>query len=284
LGATKIRWARHVLQYVVIKRWVTGERAETDEDAIRSELETQMRELMELTGQRKFPGHKTLDTDRGHWKLAFDHVDRRGIKYQVYCCPMRHWCQYKISCRLVTGPGFIELQRHGLHDKDSHDDDGSIKLKYDQFFFGSRSSQDRAYTVGRRAQQESVGPRQKPFRRNCSAASSALSRMCASKSQQHVDGFDLKDSFGSLHILCAPNLFSDLMRKHNDPQDAYHFSLFEFVVLGSQVCPERDIVRITGTTCAEKATAPLSFGIRLQPRACSTRFRPYIPRPSALAL
>ena len=63
LGATKIRRARHVLQYVVVKRWVTGERAEMDEDAIRSELETQMRELMELSGQRKFPGHKTLDTE-----------------------------------------------------------------------------------------------------------------------------------------------------------------------------------------------------------------------------
>ena len=35
------------------------------------------------------------------------------------------------------------------------------------------------------------------------------------------------------------------MRKHNDPQDSYHFRLFEFVVLGSQVSPERDIVRIT---------------------------------------
>ena len=57
--------------------------------------------------------------------------------------------------------------------------------------------------------------------------------------QQHVDGFDLKDSFGSLHVLCASNLFSDLMRKHNDPEDVYHFRLFEFVVLGSQVSARR---------------------------------------------
>jgi hypothetical protein len=61
--------------------------------------------------------------------------------------------------------------------------------------------------------------------------------------KKHVDGFDLKDSFCSLHALCETNLFSDFMRKHNDP--AYHFRLFEFVVLGSQVSPERDIVRIT---------------------------------------
>ena len=72
LVAKKIRPPRHVLKYVVVKRWVTGDRAEMDEDAIRSELETEMRELMELSrqsGQRKFPGHRTLDTDRGHWKL-----------------------------------------------------------------------------------------------------------------------------------------------------------------------------------------------------------------------
>ncbi len=60
--------------------------------------------------------------------------------------------------------------------------------------------------------------------------------------QQHLDGFNLKDSFGSLHVLCATNLFSDLMRKHNDPKNTY---LFKFVVLGSQVSPKRDIMRIT---------------------------------------
>ena len=35
------------------------------------------------------------------------------------------------------------------------------------------------------------------------------------------------------------------MRKHNDPEDAYHFRLFEFHVLGSQVNAERELVRIT---------------------------------------
>ena len=35
------------------------------------------------------------------------------------------------------------------------------------------------------------------------------------------------------------------MRKHNDPEDAYHFRLFDFVVLGSQVTAEHDLVHIT---------------------------------------
>ena len=38
---------------------------------------------------------------------------------------------------------------------------------------------------------------------------------------------------------------STLMRKHNDPEDAYHFRLFDFVVLSSQVTAEHDLVRIT---------------------------------------
>ena len=32
----------------------------------------------------------------------------------------------------MTGHEFIELQRHGLHDNNSHDKDDSKNLKYDQ--------------------------------------------------------------------------------------------------------------------------------------------------------
>ncbi len=77
LGVKKLRPPRHVLKYVVVKRWVTGERAEMDEDQIHSELEAEMRQLMELSGQRKFPGHRTLDTDRANWKLAGDRANWR---------------------------------------------------------------------------------------------------------------------------------------------------------------------------------------------------------------
>ena len=34
--------------------------------------------------------------------------------------------------RVVISPDFIELQRCGLHDKNSHDNDQSKKLKYNQ--------------------------------------------------------------------------------------------------------------------------------------------------------
>jgi hypothetical protein len=47
LVVKKIRQPRHVLKYVVVKRWVTGERAKMDEDQIRSELEAEMRHLID---------------------------------------------------------------------------------------------------------------------------------------------------------------------------------------------------------------------------------------------
>ena len=36
------------------------------------------------------------------------------------------------------------------------------------------------------------------------------------------------------------------MSKHNDAEDPYHLRLFDFVVLGSQVIAEHDLVRIRG--------------------------------------
>ena len=130
VGAKKIRPPRHVLQYEVVKRWVTGERAIMSNEQIRAELEEIMYAHMEMSGQRKFFGHKTLPTDLGSWKLGRKHTDKYCIRYDVYRCPMRHRCECKISMRVVTGPDFLELQRCGLHDKNSHDNDQSKTLTY----------------------------------------------------------------------------------------------------------------------------------------------------------
>ena len=50
----------------------------------------------------------------------------------VYRYPMRYPCKCDVGLRVVTCADFLELQRHGLHDMDSHDKDASKKLTYDQ--------------------------------------------------------------------------------------------------------------------------------------------------------
>ena len=58
-------------------------------------------------------------------------------------------------------------------------------------------------------------------------------------------GSETDDTFGNLLQFTEDHDFSDLMRKHNDLEDPYHFDLFEFVVLGGELRAQRDIVRIT---------------------------------------
>ncbi len=59
------RSGHHVLKYEVTKCWVTGKRAEMDEEVIQSELDAARRELMELSRQRKLFDHKALPTNEG---------------------------------------------------------------------------------------------------------------------------------------------------------------------------------------------------------------------------
>ncbi len=110
MGAKKIRPPRHTLKFVVVKRWVTGERAELDEDEIKRELEAKMLALMVLSRQTKFYGHKILPINIGSWRFGRTHTDRRDIIYDVYRCPMRHWCKCHVACRVVTAPEYIERQ------------------------------------------------------------------------------------------------------------------------------------------------------------------------------
>lgn len=49
---------------MVLKGWVTGDKAVQDEDESQCELDGFMRELMELSGQRNFIGHKSLPTTK----------------------------------------------------------------------------------------------------------------------------------------------------------------------------------------------------------------------------
>ena len=102
IGAKKIRPPRHVLKYEVFMCWVTGDRAELDEDVIQTELKDLMCEYMELSGQRKVFGHRSNPTDKGLWKLARSHTDKRGIRYDVYRCPLRDRCGCLISLRIMT--------------------------------------------------------------------------------------------------------------------------------------------------------------------------------------
>ncbi len=78
---------RHLIVYMPIKRWQTGERAEMEEDEMMFDVAEEVRKEMLLSGFKK-PIHPNLKpTDLGLWKKGQVH-ESRGITYTIYKCPM----------------------------------------------------------------------------------------------------------------------------------------------------------------------------------------------------
>jgi hypothetical protein len=125
---------RALAQYVLVKRWITGERAEMDDEDVENQLFEEARELMQISRLKKFQAIKGLLTDLHLWKRAGgDHTTRARITYTIYSCPMRHQCDCKCTIHVVgRGVGSLTLERFGLHDMKSHATDKSKYLKYDQ--------------------------------------------------------------------------------------------------------------------------------------------------------
>jgi hypothetical protein len=243
----KRKRTRTVLSYEVVKRWVTGDRAELTEDEIKAELALEATKLMELSGQKSFPCHKALPTDLGCWKLCKTHVNKRSVMFRVYHCPMRHRCKCLCCIRVVTSKDYIELQRYGLHDRNSHDNDASKKLTYVQRVIVKEAAKT-APTLSGAALRRNLGDHDSPEKKIAPSLKRSVQHIVykvrKDMGAKHL-GSETDDSFGTLLQFAQDNNFSELLSKHNDPEDPYHFDLFQFLVLGHEFSPQRDIVRIT---------------------------------------
>ena len=226
---------------------MTGDRAELTDQEIQAQLVVEACKLMELSGQRKFPCHKALDTDLGGWRFARDHTDKRGVIFAVYRCPMRHRCKCQCCIRVVTSKDYIELQRYGLHDRNSHGNDASKKLTYVQRV-NVKEAAKTAPTLSGTAIRRNLGDHDSPEKKIAPSLKRSVQHIVykvrKDMGAKHL-GSETDDSFGTLLQFAQDNNFSALLSKHNDPEDPFHFNLFEFVVLGGEFAAQRDIVRIT---------------------------------------
>ncbi len=96
--------------YVPIKRWLTGDRAEMDEEQMMFDVAEEAHKEMLLSGFKK-PIH-SKPTDLGLWKRGQVH-ESRGITYTIYKCPMSGRAGFRCMLRLVMAKdaGYLELQR-----------------------------------------------------------------------------------------------------------------------------------------------------------------------------
>ncbi len=123
------------MEWTLMKRLVTGEKAEMEQEDIDRELFELAREWMAVSKLRKLPGHVAKETNVALWKQFREYPKRKGaILVRLLRCPLRHRCG-PCGClagiRIMEGADWMQLDRFGEHNANSHDEDKSKYLKYD---------------------------------------------------------------------------------------------------------------------------------------------------------
>ena len=80
------------------------------------------------------PAHEQLKTDMALWKQqrAEYHNSRTDEMIHMFDCPLKYRCKCKAKVRIITGRGYKRLEFSGTHDENSHANDTSASLKYNQ--------------------------------------------------------------------------------------------------------------------------------------------------------
>jgi hypothetical protein len=97
---------RHLIVYVPIKLWQTGDRADMEEEKMMFDIAEEARKEMLLSGFKKPIHSKPIDL--GLWKKGQVH-ESRSITYKIYKCPMsgRARCLCCCACSDLLWPKTI---------------------------------------------------------------------------------------------------------------------------------------------------------------------------------
>ncbi len=139
------------------------------------------------------------------------------------------------------GGGILILERYGLHDVHSHDEDCSKYFKYDQII----SVSEAAITIRKNmllhdSPSKTIAPEHhRSVMRRVRHARKDLTA-------KQLGGFIIADNFkfGSLTEFSNRSMWSEAVRKHKDPAMDFHVSLYDYVVIGYELIAERDVARI----------------------------------------
>ncbi len=190
---------------------------------------------MHLSGLKKLIGHNGLDTDLHLWKKASaGHKTRTGMSYwyvvQHLSLSFAASVQVHEDYHVGRGGGILILERYGLHDVHSHEEDGSKYLKYDQIISLSEAAITAPNLSG------------SAIRRNMLLHDSPTKTIGAEQSRcvmrrvrhalknlttKQLCGFMIANSFCSLTEFCTRSSWSELVCKYNDPAIDFHVSFYE---------------------------------------------------------
>jgi hypothetical protein len=245
------KWNGRV-EYTLIKTWVTGERAEMEDEDIQREMFELAREWMSASKLKKLPGHIAKPTDFALWKQYRRFTKRKtGVDIRLFRCPMHYRCGCSAGIRIQTSPSLIQLDRSGEHHANSHDEDKSKFLKYNQIIAVTDAvaiAPNLSAAELRRNMQISDSPGKKM---KADMLRSIRNRVKTAREQLTttlLSGYAIDDSFGSLTKFAARLDFRRLIDQHNDSEHEFHFDLFEPIIIGSDIQARRDLVHINITS------------------------------------
>jgi hypothetical protein len=108
-------------EWKVVRRYATGGRAQLDTEDIDFDIYKKARELMESSGMIMLPQQEVQAGGVHLWQLRRQATSAsNGFAIREFQCPMRHLCKCNVGLRIVEGPGFMQLERLGMHDRQSH--------------------------------------------------------------------------------------------------------------------------------------------------------------------
>ena len=109
-------------EYVLMKTWVTGEKAVMEEEDIQMEIFDLARAWMNDSLLFKVPGQVEGEFDVALWKCFRSYRTRSGShSIRLFHCPMHYLCNCNAGIRITTGPTYISLYKRGEHVATSHD-------------------------------------------------------------------------------------------------------------------------------------------------------------------
>ena len=108
------------MEWTLMKRWVTGDKAEMEQEDIDRELFELAREWMGVSKLRKIPGHVAKEADVALCKQFHEHPKQKGaILVRFFRCPLRHRCGFLAGIRNMEGADLTKLDRCCEHNATS---------------------------------------------------------------------------------------------------------------------------------------------------------------------
>ena len=239
-------------EYREVGRWATGPDSTLEPREIDREIHVLMKKYMQDSRLMQTPAHDQLSTDKALWKQnrAEYHNSRTDEMIHMFDCPLKYRCKCKAKVRIITGRGYKRLEFSGIHDENSHADDKSKSLRYNQIVAIHDAvlvAPSQSAAVLRRNLMQAQGSPEQHKHMDPSQLRVIQRRVCSARQElvkQKLAAASVPETYGELVGWCEKQDFHAALKRHNDPDDEYCMPLFSAFVIGSDIKPERDAIHV----------------------------------------